>query len=494
MTNGYQKVQNIDVSNNTIVNTNAPLFFNINTGTTRPLGTVSDNLIYFAASNPNLTPVITGNTTSPIAMGTGLTYSGNVYNGTTAGETTYPGFSENSGITATPSSEVFTFSNAPSKGADMGAYTPTTDAMVGYGIGACFVNNLGVNISNGTCNVVIPETLIVGSLSPFTNVAGSKNVSVTANVSWTVVSNDTWISIDTPSGTGDATVVVTLTENTGAERTGTVTFKQDPGGDNIVRTLNVTQATPTPPDPRDGLNLINKLASDAGVNYFSNEEVNGTTKFNYAVNSLDKDFVSYWAGDRTQHASGRAIIIYDLKGAFDLDLVDIATSNSKTYNLQIWVSSTGTADVDFTNPFPAGDMLSNTDASFKAYVLPTRALNTKYVKIIGNGQPSGSNFTSIHEIEFYGTASTLSVNENALNQIKIFPNPVKDIVILKNIRNNVNLIQVFNIDGRKVLEKAVKSSESEISLDMTSFSNGVYVLHISNNSGYKQSKMLVVSH
>ena len=494
MTNGYQKVQNIDVSNNSIVNTNAPLFFNINTGTTKPLGTVSDNLIYFSGATNN-TAVITGNTTSPIAMGTGLTYSGIEFKGTTIGEITYTGFAENTGITATISGEIFNFSGASGKGADMGGYEPTTDAMVGYGIGACFANNLGINITNGTCTIVIPETIIVGSLSPFTNAAGSKNVSVTANVGWTAVSNDTWISIDTPSGTGDATVLVTVTENLGAERAGTVTFTQAQGGYDIVRTLNITQDAPPPPDPREGLNLINKLASDAAVNYVSNEEVNGTTKFNYAVNSLDKDFDTQWASNGTADPSGFSIIIYDLKGAFDLDLVDIATTNGKTYYLQIWVSSTGTADGDFTNAFPPDnvDLVSNTDASFKSFILPSRALGTKYVKLIGKGQAS-STFTTIHEIEFYGDSSTLSLGENDLaNQIKLYPNPAKDFVTLKNIRTNVNLIQVFSVDGRKVLEKTIKSSESEIKLDVSSISNGSYILNISDGQS-KQSKMLIVSH
>ena len=181
-----------------------------------------------------------------------------------------------------------------------------------------------------------------------------------------------------------------------------------------------------------------------------------------AFNSLDKDFDTQWASNGTADPSGFSIIIYDLKGAFDLDLVDIATTNGKTYYLQIWVSSTGTADGDFTNAFPPDnvDLVSNTDASFKSFILPSRALGTKYVKLIGKGQAS-STFTTIHEIEFYGDSSTLSLGENDLaNQIKLYPNPAKDFVTLKNIRTNVNLIQVFSVDGRKVLEKTIKSSES----------------------------------
>ncbi|WP_372753059.1 chondroitinase-B domain-containing protein [Mariniflexile sp.] len=489
--NGYQKVTDLNLSNNTIVNTNSPLYYNVAQGTTDPTGIVSNNLIYFTNGNQNITPVINADYSG---LGTALTYSGNVYAGTTLGATN-PNFSEQAGITATASGEIFTFSGATGKGADMGAYLPITDDMVGHTIGACFVNNLGVNITDGDCNIVIPQSLIVGSLSTLSDAAGSYDVSVTANVSWTAVSNNSWISITPNSGSGDATVSVTVTANTDSmERTGSVTFTQDAGGDDIVRTLNITQAAPPPPDPRDGLNLINKLASDAAVAYFSNQEVNGTSKLNYAVNSLDKDFVTYWAGDRSQDSSGKAIIIYDLKGAFDLQLVDIATSNGKTYNLQIWVSSNGIADEDFTNPFPAGDMLSNSDATFKAFVLPETAVGTKYVKIIGNGQPAGSNFTSIHEIEFYGTSSSLSVDNNNTSLVKIYPNPVKDLVTLKNIKNNVDLIQVFAIDGRKVMEKTVNYNEQEVTLDMTPFENGAYILNITKGTQFKQSKMIMVSH
>ena len=492
VSNSYQKALNITLSNNSIVNTNAPLFFNVNTGTNDVTGTVSNNLIYFAAADPNLSNVISGNTASAYTdFGTALTYTGNDYKGATLGVTN-TGFTENTGITASPNGEIFTFSGATGKGADMGVYAPITDETVGYGIGACFLNYLGVNITDGNCIIEIPESLTVSSLSTLAPSAASYDVSVYANVSWTALSNDAWISIDTNSGTGNATVSVTVTENVNpSSRTGTVTFTQDPGGDDIVRTLNVTQEAA---DPRTGLNLINVLSTDFYINYFSHEENVPPNKINLAPHSLDKNFNSYWAGDRTQHESGRAIIIYDLKGTFDLDLVDIATTGGKTYQLQIWVSSTGTDDIDFSNPFPPGDLISNTDASFKAFILPTTAVGTKYVKIIGNGQPNGSNFTSIHEIEFYGNSS-LSIDDNDLaNAIKMYPNPVKDILTLKNIGNNVNLLQVFSIDGRKVYEKTVNSSGSEIKLDMSPFANGTYILNVLDSSQTKQVKMIIVSH
>lgn len=91
-------------------------------------------------------------------------------------------------------------------------------------------------------------------------------------------------------------------------------------------------------------------------------------------------------------------------------------------------------------------------------------------------------------------ASTLSVNDHQVtDQIKMFPNPVKDILTVKNIRNNVKLIQVYTIDGRKLLEKVVDSNETEMKLDMSRFANGTYVLKASDGQS-NQTKMIMVSH
>ena len=503
--NGYQKSENINLSNNTIINTNAPLFYNTDKGSNDVTGTVSNNLIYFAAADPNLSDIITGDTASSYAdIGTTLTYTGNVYKGTTLGETN-TGFSEENGITATPDGEIFTFSGTGSndKGANMGAYTPIIDTMVGDGIGACFLDNEGGPSLTTNCTITAPESLTVSSLSTLSPDAGSYDVSVNANVSWTAVSNDAWISIDTNSANGDATVSVTVTENTDTNsRMGTVTFTQDPGGDNIIRTLTVSQEEA---DPRTGLNLINPTFTDVEVAYFCYEETvaNGHSgKFNDAFKSLDKDTGTQWAASASLGdcaSDDRASIIYDLKGSFDLELIDIATTNNKTYLLQIWVSSTGTADGDFTNAFPPPYdtanpewRLSNADATFKAFVLPATAMDTKYVKLIGNGQTGGSRWTTIHEIEFYGTQSSLSVDNKGLqNNIVLYPVPAKNKLHIKNLNSSVNALNIFSLDGRKVLEKTINSTDLE--LDTSLISNGTYIINFTGNN-LSVSKMLIVSH
>ncbi|MFD0990790.1 chondroitinase-B domain-containing protein [Mariniflexile jejuense] len=335
------------------------------------------------------------------------------------------------------------------------------------------------------------ENMYLSSISNYAASGSSQSVTVTSNVNWNVSDDADWISVSPSSGTNNGSFNIIVSQNTTfTSRSGVVTVV----GGALTRTISVTQDAA---NPRIGLNLINKTASDAAISYVSNEEVNGTTKFNYAINSLDKDFNTQWAGNGALDPSGsnNAIIIYDLKGSFDLDLVDIATTNGKTYYLQILVSSTGIADGDFYNPFPAGDLVSNTDASFKAFVLPTTATGTKYVKIIGNGQVGNtSRFTTLHEVEFYGNAS-LSVDNRFLNnQVKIYPNPVKDVLTLSLTNNRVNTIQVFTLDGRKVIEKQLNSVTGYINVDISSLNNGSYIINLIANDATKYSKMFVVAH
>ena len=49
----------------------------------------------------------------------------------------------------------------------------------------------------------------------FLNTAGTKTLQITANVEWTVVSNEDWCTVSSASGTGVASVEVTVTANTG---------------------------------------------------------------------------------------------------------------------------------------------------------------------------------------------------------------------------------------------------------------------------------------
>ncbi|HWN45796.1 MAG TPA: BACON domain-containing carbohydrate-binding protein [Steroidobacteraceae bacterium] len=83
---------------------------------------------------------------------------------------------------------------------------------------------------------VSPTTLSFGSA------ASSSAIAVTANVSWTVTDDQTWLSASPTSGANNGSFTVSTTANTSTtSRTGTVTIT----GGGLTRTVAVTQAAPT---------------------------------------------------------------------------------------------------------------------------------------------------------------------------------------------------------------------------------------------------------
>ena len=83
------------------------------------------------------------------------------------------------------------------------------------------------------------STLTLGSSErTFTaDAAKSKELSVTANVSWTAKSSASWLAVKTASGSGNGKIVYDVAANSGAARTATITV----AGGGLTRTFTVKQ-------------------------------------------------------------------------------------------------------------------------------------------------------------------------------------------------------------------------------------------------------------
>ena len=332
------------------------------------------------------------------------------------------------------------------------------------------------------------DTLYLSTISGFNADGGTQTITITANVDWTIVDDANWITVTPSSGSNSGSFDVTATKSTEfTERTGTITIS----GGNITRTLNATQEAA---DPRSTYLLINDSSAEDKVTVHSAfaEEVT-STKNNIKEHSIDKDHTTQWSGEGVP-----GDIIFDLGGAFDLALVDFATTNGKTYEFQIWVSKTDTEVASFTNAFPNegngdGNLTSNSSGEFKAFILPTVVTDVKFVKVIGYGQPARpSDWNTIKEIEFYKT-NPLSVNNEILSEaITLYPNPTSRFLNIKVQNKNIEQIQLFNVNGRKVLESKINNQKSDISIDVSKLSKGAYFVVISENNNSKTSKTIII--
>ncbi len=95
---------------------------------------------------------------------------------------------------------------------------------------------------------------------------------------------------------------------------------------------------------------------------------------------------------------------------------------------------------------------------------------------------TGGNFTSIQSASFsVGILNTSSFNK--LEQIKLYPNPTNNIVNISitDASELPNTIEIHNSLGQLLTKKLI-SSESDLSIDVSGFTNGIYFLTISKNS------------
>lgn len=101
----------------------------------------------------------------------------------------------------------------------------------------------------------------------------------------------------------------------------------------------------------------------------------------------------------------------------------------------------------------------------------------------GHGNLGSSDNTNLTELFYvdmisFKYESSLSVANNKLNDIQVFPNPAGKYIMFNGIDEQTN-VDLFNISGKRVKSMIVDSSDSQI--DVSDLSNGVYLARINKN-------------
>ncbi|HEV7605826.1 MAG TPA: cellulase family glycosylhydrolase, partial [Steroidobacteraceae bacterium] len=137
-------------------------------------------------------------------------------------------------------------SESPTSGASNGSFTISATANAGTTSrsgtvtvsGGGITRTIAVTQAGMSANTL---TLSTTSMS-FASAASSSAATVTANVSWAVTDDQTWLSESATSGSGNGSFTVSATANTGTtSRSGTVTVT----GGGVTRTIAVTQSGTT---------------------------------------------------------------------------------------------------------------------------------------------------------------------------------------------------------------------------------------------------------
>jgi hypothetical protein len=123
-------------------------------------------------------------------------------------------------------------------------------------------------------SITYPVELNVSSSSlNYTSTGGMQSTNITSNVNWTATTSANWITISQASGTGNATLNISL-GNSEENRSGTVSIS----GGGVTRVVNISQ-TGNPPSIETLLPADNStdIAVDANFQITFNEEINATS-------------------------------------------------------------------------------------------------------------------------------------------------------------------------------------------------------------------------
>ena len=86
---------------------------------------------------------------------------------------------------------------------------------------------------------------------------------------------------------------------------------------------------------------------------------------------------------------------------------------------------------------------------------------------------------------------TVSLNiDDFSRQFTLYPNPCDHFLTISNKMNDMSIsVSLFDISGKLLVTKS--TSESQVILNMEDFSNGIYVLKVSNSNGIYYNKIIV---
>ena len=228
------------------------------------------------------------------------------------------------------------------------------------------------------------------------------------------------------------------------------------------------------------------------LNFFFDEQVDiPAGKENYAINMLDNNPDTDWAGESDTGGE----LIFDLGGTFDLaEIQHLTVTKTPSYEFQIWVSTTGVAEGDFTNVYPsASNLLSNQDNTYLQFNDFGTISGATYVKIKCYGR-SDSAWNTISELKFY-SETTASVKENELSGFSLYPNPANNSLYLSDLSNKVDKVQIVSLEGKVISSRVIDSFEKNLSIDTSSLANGIYIVNLSDaTKNLNASKMIVIQH
>ena len=85
----------------------------------------------------------------------------------------------------------------------------------------------------------------------------------------------------------------------------------------------------------------------------------------------------------------------------------------------------------------------------------------------------------------------LDVEENTIQSLNLYPNPVTDVLNINTELNENKLVRITNNLGQVVLTQNFNSNQQLLQVDLSALSKGIYTVTITTSSAMSQGKVMV---
>ena len=134
-----------------------------------------------------------------------------------------------------------------------------------------------------------------------------------------------------------------------------------------------------------------------------------------------------------------------------------------------------TSTTGYEGSGPTGTLLSNTTAAFR--MLNGCSDTDSNPNDFSVGTPTPRNSSS----PINDCSSSLSVSQNTIATVAVYPNPTHSKVFFDNANSNFKEVAIYNYLGQEVSKTSFTSISNNQEVDMSVLSAGVYILKFSNN-------------
>jgi M6 family metalloprotease-like protein len=319
--------------------------------------------------------------------------------------------------------------------------------------------------------------LLSSNTARILNVAGSSaTVEIKANVSWTTSSDQSWLKVSPGSGSGNGTLTLTSANQSQTLRTATVTVSS-PGY--ASQTITVSET--------NGITYCTAGSTATSAEYISN----------ITIGSINQASVRGTAGYQDYTSQ-----ITTMQKGVNTSATITVTNPYSTDQVLIWIDWNQDGDFD-----EAGE---NVYASTGSFITPHTTANfappagaktgITSMRIRLHDTDAGPNATSCGNSS-YGEVEDYSVNvANATavpnvsdgGSIRIYPNPTTGKLEISEIESlgNECKVEIINNLGSLIYISVYKNFGNKISLDLSPYTEGLYLIRLSNNEVSYQKKVI----